>query len=85
MGSAGFLLIFAAVNTANALHAPRTNSWRWVSAAGAVACLAALAALIWQTAMTAPAQLWVLAAMVALAVLIEGSYRLAEREIRLHE
>jgi amino acid transporter len=85
MGSAGFLLIFAAVNTANALHAPMTNSRRWVSAAGAVACLAALAALIWQTMMSAPAQLWVLAAMVALAVLIEGSYRLAEREIRLHE
>jgi amino acid transporter len=85
MGSAGFLLIFAAVNTANALHAPRTNSRLWVSAAGAVACLAALAALIWQTVMTAPAQLWVLAAMVALAVLIEGSYRLTEREIRLHE
>jgi hypothetical protein len=28
--------------------------------------------------------LWVLAALVALAVMIEGSYRLAKREIRLH-
>jgi transaldolase len=52
---------------------------------GAVACLAALGALIWQTTMTAPAKLLVLAAMAALAVLIEGSYRLAKRQIRLHE
>ncbi len=85
LGSAGFLLIFAAVNTANAVHAPQTNSRGWISAAGAVACLAALGALVWQTARTAPSKLWVLAALVAMAVMIEGSYRLAKREIRLHE
>ena len=86
LGSAGFLLIFAAVNTANAFHAPHTNSRGWISAAGAVACLAALGALVWQTARTAPSKLWVLAALVALAVMIEGGYRLlAKREIRLHE
>ena len=85
LGSAGFLLIFAAVNTANARHAQHTNSLGWISATGAVACLTALGALIWHTTMTAPAKLSVLAAMVALAVLIEGSYRLAKRQIRLHE
>lgn len=85
LGSAGFLLIFAAVNTANVFHAPQTNSPSWISAAGTVACLAALGALVWQTARTAPAKLWVLAAMVALVVLIESSYRLAKREIRIHE
>ena len=85
LGSAGFLLIFAAVKTANAFHAPQTNSRGWISAAGAVACLAALGALVWQTTRTARSKLWVLAALVALAVLIEGSYRLAKREIRLHE
>jgi amino acid transporter len=85
LGSAGFLLIFAAVNAANARHASQTNSCCWISVAGAVACLAAMGALVWQTARTGPAKLWVLAAMVALAVMIEGSYRLAEREIRLHE
>jgi amino acid transporter len=79
------LLIFAAVNTANARHSPHTNSRRWISAAGAVACLAALGALVWQTARTGPAKLWVLAAMITLAVMIEGSYRLAKQEIRLHE
>lgn len=85
MGSAGFLLIFAAVNSANARHAPHTHSRGWISAAGALACLLAFGALVWQTAMTEPAKLWVLAAMLALAVLIEGAFRLAKREIRLHE
>ncbi|BBF63835.1 APC family permease [Acidithiobacillus ferridurans] len=85
MGSAGFLLIFAAVNSANARHAPHTHSRGWISAAGALACLLALGALVWQTATTGPAKLWVLAAMLALALLIEGAFRLAKREIRLHE
>ena len=85
LGSAGFLLIFAAVNTANALHAPHTNSHGWISVIGAVACLTALTALIWQTARTTPANLWILAALIALAVIIEGGYRLTKREIRLHE
>ena len=78
-------MIFAAVNTANASQAPHTNSRGWISAAGAVACLAALGALVWQTARTAPSKLWVLAALVALAVMIEGGYRLTKRESRLHE
>ncbi len=85
VGSAGFLLIFAAVNTANARHAPHTKSHGWISATGAVACLAALGALIWQTARTGPMKLLVLAAMVALAVVVEGAFRLTKREIRLHE
>jgi amino acid transporter len=83
LGSAGFLLIFAAVNAANLLHAHLTNSSRFISAAGAVACIAALGALVWQTAVTGPEKLWVLVAMVALAVAIEGGYRLAKRELRL--
>jgi amino acid transporter len=85
LGSAGFLLIFSAVNLANALHASKTNSRWWVSASGVAACLVALAALIWQTAATAPKKLWVLVVMAALAVAIEGSYRLTRRDIRIHE
>jgi amino acid transporter len=85
LGSAGFLLIFAAVNTANAWHARHTNSRRWISAAGGLACLSALGALVWQTARTESGKLWVLGGMITLAVTIEGSYRLAKREIRLHE
>ncbi len=46
LGSTGFLLIFAAVNVTNARHAPQTGSREWISATGAAACFAALAALI---------------------------------------
>jgi hypothetical protein len=83
LGSSGFLLIFAAVNVANALHATKTKSQAWISAAGAVACMLALSALIWQTATTSPEKLWILAAMIALAMAIEGSYRMASRELRI--
>jgi amino acid transporter len=85
LGSGGFLLIFAAVNVANVRHAAHTRSRGWISAIGALACLIALGALVWQTSMTAPAKLWILVAMVVLAVMIEGIYRLTQREIRLHE
>jgi len=85
MGSAGFLLIFAAVNAANALRAEQTGSRGWISAVASFACLIALGALLWQTAASAPAKLWVLAAMVGAAVAVEGGYRLARGEIRLHK
>jgi hypothetical protein len=83
LGSAGFLLIFAAVNTANVRHALQTNSLRWILATGCGACLVALAALCWQTGTTAPAKLWVLAAMIGFAVLIEGSFRLKRADLRV--
>lgn len=85
LGSGGFLVIFAAVNAANVRHAAQTKSRGWISATGTVACLIALGTLVWQTYMTASTKLWVLVAMVALAVMIEGIYRLAKRDIRLHE
>ena len=75
MGSAGFLLIFAGVNAANVRLRKHTQSRGWLSAAGGVACLAALGALVWQRATVAPRELWVLAIMVALAVAVEGSWR----------
>lgn len=84
MGSAGFFLIFAAVNAANALHARHTKSRQWISSAGMRACVGALAALLWQTLRASPRHIWVLVAMVGLAVVIEGSYRvLKRRTIRL--
>ena len=83
LGSAGFLLIFAAVNAANARQASHAGSRVWISVVGAAACLVALGALIWQTTTTDPGKLWILAAMLALALVIEGGYRLAQRELRL--
>jgi len=75
MGSAGFLLIFAAVNTANVVQAGETQSKKSISVIGAGLCLGALGALIWQTAYTSPRQLWFLFVMVAAAFFIEAAFR----------
>jgi amino acid transporter len=84
MGSAGFLLIFAAVNGANARLAGETHSHRWLPLAGVALCLAALAALLWQTALTAPGRIWILVVMVALAFAIELVFRLTTgRKLRV--
>jgi len=91
--AAGGMIIFLAyegfgliANTANDVRdVAKTLPRAYYMAAGALACLVVFGALVWQTATTAPAKLWVLAAMLALAVLIEGAFRLAKREIRLHE
>ena len=73
MGSAGFLIIFAAVNVAAAKLGTRTTAV--VAGAGALACLGCLAGLIWYAAHAIPAQLLVLAAMIATAVLSELGLR----------
>ena len=49
MGSAGFLLIFAVVNSAAAKLGPQIHARRWVAAGGALACVLALAILLHQT------------------------------------
>jgi len=82
MGSAGFLLIFAAVNLANARLAGETGSRRWLSLLGAALCLGALLILLRQTWTTSPARLGVLGGMVGLAVAVEGSYRVFGRRER---
>ncbi len=79
MGSAGFLIIFAAVNLAEARTARERGSAAWVSALAAVACTAALLALI--TNSTAGAAL-VLVVMVALSFGIEIVFKsLAARRV----
>jgi len=77
MGSAGFLIIFAAVNAANIKLARQTESHAWISALGIVLCLGALGCLIWQTAATAPGHLWILLVMAGAAFLVELVFRLA--------
>ena len=79
MGSAGFLVIFAAVNLANAALAKDTGSKRWLSLIGAGLCLGALGSLIWYTAQHAPGHLWVLVGMAGTAFLIEAIYRLVTK------
>lgn len=75
MGSAGFLLIFAAVNAANIKLASRTYSKRWISILGLIGCLAAFGALLWLTVRQDPSKLWVLAGMILFVFLIEFIYR----------
>ena len=72
MGSAGFLIIFAAVNLAEAHTARRRGSTPWISVVAAMACVAALAALIAKSSLVAVS---VLVAMVALSFGIEATFR----------
>ena len=83
MGSAGFLLIFAAVNGSNVILCKETSSRMWISALGVVVCIIALGALVWHQARTEPAKLWVLLIMAGLALGAEATYRfVAKRELR---
>jgi amino acid transporter len=75
MGSAGFLLIFAAVNGANVVLADDTRSKRSLSLIGVGLCLGALGSLIWQIGNSSPGQLWFLFAMVGAASFIEIIFR----------
>jgi amino acid transporter len=76
MGSAGFLIIFAAVNGANIVLADKTGSRRSISVAGVLLCLGALASLIRYTLKVSPSQIWILAAMLVLSFIVESIYRL---------
>jgi hypothetical protein len=82
MGSAGFLVIFGAVN----LAAWRLTESRVLAVFGVAGCLAALVALCAVTLDRSPADLVVLGVLMGLALLIEWAYRLATgREIRLED
>ncbi len=73
MGSAGFLVIFAVVNAAEARTARRRGSTRpWISVLAAAACVGAIGALVANSSLEACT---VLAGMVALAFGIEAAFR----------
>ncbi|MEH1825322.1 MAG: APC family permease [Nostoc sp.] len=79
MGSAGFLLIFAAVNLANARMHRYTKSKQWISLLGAGICLVALGMLIWFALQTDPQTVWVLIFMVGVAIGLEVIYYLSTK------
>jgi len=86
MGSAGFLLIFLAVNVANFKLANETQSSPWISLVAAISCFLALSALCWQTWDTHSTrrQLLILFAMIASSFFIEVIYRyITKREIHM--
>lgn len=75
LASAGFLLVFAAVNAANVRLAERTDSRKAISAIGAVACIGALGALVINTASDRPRDLFLLAGLLILTYLGEATYQ----------
>lgn len=72
MGSAGFLIIFAAVNLAEARTAHERGSAAWISLLAATACAAALVTLI---SYSSPSAVLVLLTMVALSFAVEIVFR----------
>lgn len=79
MGSAGFLIIFAMVNLANYTKSKEIDSSRLIAGLGVLACALALLALILHTLTNAPAQIFVLIGMIAIAFVIEGAYQMFQR------
>ena len=76
MGSAGFLIIFAAVNLAAARLPGTRGRTRALPLAGTLACAACLAGLIAYAASHIPAQLAVLGGLLATAAVGEAIIRL---------
>ena len=75
LASAGFLIIFAAVNVANVRLAELTGANKKLSASGAAACAAALAALVAHIATTRPSDLILLVGLLTLTYLGESTYQ----------
>jgi uncharacterized membrane protein len=78
MGTEIFL-IFAAVNWTNYRLRERTKSFWLIPVLGAVVCLAAIAALVWETLITHPTNVLVLGVMLGASALIAFSYRRANK------
>jgi amino acid transporter len=74
-GSAGFLLIFGAVNAAALKLWARAHISRWLSLAGLLACAGATVALLWQRATVNPRELLILPLLLGVSVLLEALYR----------
>ncbi len=83
MGSAGFLIIFAAVNASNRKMYKKTSSNKWIPSLGIITCLFALSALVWETATTSPINLLILIILLVSAFSIEIIYiKFTERRIQ---
>ena len=77
MGSAGFLLVFLAVNVANVRLAKETQSRVWISVLAALSAAAALVVLCIEVASKPETrnQLWILVGMIVFSLLTEIGYR----------
>ncbi len=75
MGSAGFLLVYAAVSAGHLRIRKQTGARRWPIAASAVTCLALFAVLLRNMITTAPASAIALGVTLVVSVLFETIYR----------
>ena len=75
LASAGFLIVFGAVNVANVRLARTTHSRRSISVIGAGACAGALIALMAHIATTRPIDLLLLVALLVATYVGEANYR----------
>jgi len=84
MGSAGFLVIFAAVNAAATRLAGQLGARRSICASATFACVVALATLLYNTLQETPHALWVFLGMIGFSVAFESVYpRLRRRKLKL--
>jgi len=74
-GSAGFLIIFGAVNLANVRLSRKTRSRRWISMVALVGCAAALVAILVEMGGRSPLKLLVLGGLVTASFAGELLYR----------
>ena len=79
LASAGFLIVFAAVNVANVKLAGTTHSRRSISVVGAGACFGALIALVAHIATTRPLDLLLLGGLLAATYVGEATYQQRRR------
>ncbi|MEP7047305.1 MAG: APC family permease [Ilumatobacteraceae bacterium] len=79
LASAGFLIIFAAVNMANVRLADRTRSHRSLSLVGAVMCVGALTALLAHVATDRPQDLVLLGGLLVLTYAGEATFQQRRR------
>jgi hypothetical protein len=75
MRSAGFIIVFAAVNAAGARLSGRTGGRRWVPLFGTADCLAAIALLVAQTILERPLKVLIPVSMLVDSFSIEVVYR----------
>lgn len=82
--SAGFILVFAMVNLANAKLASQTASKWWISAVGALVCLAALATMLFQLAQQPASryEVHMIAALVGLSFIHQLMYQVVMKGAR---
>jgi len=82
--SAGFILVFAMVNLANAKLATQTASKWWISAVGALVCMAALATMLFQLAQHPASryEVHMIAALIGLSFIHQGMYQVVMKRAK---